>query len=184
MAKCHVVWPHELVYIGASRNTAVYDQLTPVQFITGFLRSLQMAPPNDRDNLLTYGIDLFQDAVDVSWEVARGANSVVLQEIEQGRLNWGDLDKIQRTRSLYTQHANVSSSNVNFTRGDSQYSADDASVARKQVCRYYNFNKCTHEGDHQTATGKLFRHVCSYCYKTLKKSLVHPEARCSAKKNN
>ena len=141
-----------------------------------------MAPPNERDNVLTYGIDLFQDAVDVSWEVARGANSVVLQEIEQGRLNWGDLDKIQRTRSLYTQRANVSSS-IFKTHEHNQYSVDDASVVRKTVCKYYNSNKCTHKGDHQTS-GRLFRHVCSYCFKALKKSSVHPETRCSTKKNN
>ena len=151
-AKHYVIWPHELVYIGASRNTAQYDSLTPVQFITGFLRSLQLAPSSDRENMLSYGIDLFQDAVDVNWEVARGANSVVLQEIEQGRLNWSDSEKLQRTRTLYTQRSQVSST-ASKTVSDNGVNA--VHVAKKIVCRYYNNGRCTQDSDHSSG-GMLF----------------------------
>ena len=182
-AKHYVVWPHELVYVGAERNTAQYDTLSPVQFITGFLRSLQLAPTTDRDNILAYGIDLFQDAVDVNWEVARGANAVILQEIEQGRLTWSDSDKLQRTRALYTQRAQVSraaaSSVPNYTHNKSE---NAVSGGRKTICRYFNTDKCAQGSDHKVK-GTLYRHICSYCFKTYKKSVGHPETKCGAKNN-
>ena len=153
------------MYIGASRNTAQYDSLTPVQFITGFLRALQLASPNDKENILAYGVDLFQDAVDVSWEVARGANSVVLQEIEQGRLTWSDSEKLQRVRTLYTQRAQVTDST---DKAYSQGGGNAVSASNKVVCRYYNFGKCPKDNNH-VSSGKTYRHICSYCFKFLKR---------------
>ena len=178
-AKHHVTWPHELVYVGASRTTADYDNLTPVQFITGFLRSLQLAPPNDRDHILSYGIDLFQDAVDVNWEVARGANAVILQEIEQGRLTWSDSEKLNRTRTLYTQRAQVTNNNVNVTYNGGE---DAVSTRTKIVCHYYNIGRCNKENNHVTS-GTTYRHICSHCFKVSKKAVEHPEHKCNVKKN-
>ena len=141
-------------------------------------------PPNDKENILAYGIDLFQDAVDVSWEVARGANSVVLQEIEQGRLTWSDSEKLQCNRALYTQHAQVSSSGFSSAGSDFTHDKGENAVSggRKTICRYYNNGKCAQDSDHKVR-GTLYRHICSYCFKTYKKSVGHPENKCGGKNN-
>ena len=83
----HVIWPQEMVYVGAERHTADYDDLTPEQFITGFLKTMQVATPVERENMLMYGTHLFQDTVDTTWSLAKGAHAVVLREIEQSRLS-------------------------------------------------------------------------------------------------
>ena len=83
----HIVWPHELVYVGASRQTPSYDDLSPAAFIAGYLKALKGAPESDKEAMLNFAIGLFDQAIDLPWPVMRGASAVVFQELEQSRLN-------------------------------------------------------------------------------------------------
>ena len=41
---------------------------------------------------------------------------------------------------------------------------------KKIACKWYNENSCPHGQDHMDTSGTtLFKHVCMYCYKILKK---------------
>ena len=103
---------------------------------------------------------------------------MVLQEIEQGRLNWSDSEKLQCTRTLYTQRSQVSSTTSKIASDN----GNAVPAGKKVVCRFYNSGKCAQDSDH-TNGNTLYRHICYHCFRVFKKSAQHPENKCSGKKN-
>ena len=104
----------------------------------GFLRNVQLERSYPvREAMIDYVVKLFQSSLDTSWEVARGANAVVFQSMEQERLDWGKTAELDRLLSLYTQRVHVTDHN---TRTQS---------AKKLVCTHFNTGRCVQEGDHQ-----------------------------------
>ena len=173
----HVTWPQELVYVGASRHTVAYDDLTPEQFTVGFLKSVQLEKSQEtRDRMIEYVIKLYQTAVDVSWNVALGSNAVLYQEMEKDRLHWTHVDQIDRITNMYTQRAVV-------TEPKAKVQAQAQSTPTKRtVCMNYNSGKCVKDDEH-LHNNTWYRHVCSHCFRTVRKSFNHPEYQCNRKKN-
>ena len=67
----YIKWPNEYCYIGQNRKRLSYDDLNTQQFTLGFLRAIQDQPDvTTRSHMLNYAVRLFQDAVDVSFNVA------------------------------------------------------------------------------------------------------------------
>ena len=61
--------------------------------------------------------------------------------------------------------------------------AQPTSGVRKAVCRRYNDGSCPHSQDHMDSTGMtLFKHVCAYCFKFLKRNNGHVESDCFNKR--
>ena len=55
----NIPWPHKLCYVGAARKTVTYDDITPLQFTVGFLKSVQLEHSQDtREAMLDYFIKL------------------------------------------------------------------------------------------------------------------------------
>ena len=44
-----------------------------------------------------------QDAVELNFPTVKRAHAAVLQEIEKGKLNWDQLEAIEKTKNRYTQ---------------------------------------------------------------------------------
>ena len=169
-----VRWPHEMVYIGASRKRILYDELTPVQWMLGFLRCLQeQRDTATSQHMLSHGINVLQDAVDVSFPVAKGAYAVTMHEMEEGRVTWGDTERLERIRQLYTQrHLFQGTPEVASQAGKTAMQGNN-----RQVCAAYQNGSCSSETDHRD-NGILQRHICAHCVKTVKKAHNHPQSSC------
>ena len=54
---------------------------------------------------------------------------------------------------------------------------------KKIACKWYNEGTCPHSANHLDTSGTtLFKHVCLYCFKTLKRSNAHVEGDCFNRK--
>ena len=83
--KREIAWPHHHCFPGSGGQLPDYKELSPLQFIVGFLGCLQEEASNTvRTNMIAYGWHLFQDALETNWTTARHAHMVVLQDIERG----------------------------------------------------------------------------------------------------
>lgn len=163
----YIQWPQEYVYVGPSRKTIPYDDLNFEQFTLGFIRIAQQQKPQIRDIMYDYLADLTQSSLDSgSFDLVRGAHSVVLQEMERGVISWLDVEEVNRIRLLYTNKAATSANSFRQT-----------GEIKRVVCTYYNNGKCKHLGDHQRKN-LMFRHICTYCYKNYRKALNHTELSC------
>ena len=166
----YVQWPHELVYVGTSRRTVAYDELTPQQFMLGYIKIiLKEKSASTKDMILNYLAKLLQESIDNSWEASRGAHAVVLQEMERGSVTWNNSEEIDGIRKLYTQKV-VSPSDVSKPVSDT----------KKVVCLHYNSGKCVKTGDHQKDS-VVYRHICSYCFRNVRKAYNHSEQQCNRK---
>ena len=67
---------------GSIGDVPDYDDLSPTQFIVGFLRTVVKQMPEIQTHMLNYGIDLFSQANDSNWESAKAGHAAVLTEME------------------------------------------------------------------------------------------------------
>ena len=91
-----------------------YEQLTQAQFVLGFLRSVQ--EENNMyigANMIEYLTELFQNACDHSWQAAKSAHLVVMTKMEEGRITWNDLKKVNKVRK---KHVRETMATVTTTR--------------------------------------------------------------------
>ena len=80
-----VKWPHEYVLSGAHKERVSYDQLSIIQWVTGFCRIMRDEQDKTIQNsMLDYLIALFDDANDFSWDAAKASHAVLLCRMEQG----------------------------------------------------------------------------------------------------
>ena len=120
--------------------------------------------------MIDYVIKLFQTSIDTTWDIARGANAVIYQALEQDRVQWLQTNEIDKLLNLYTQRVSVSEVNR------------QPSSARKITCSHYNTGRCMKESDH-TKDGITYRHICAYCSRVVKRAYNHPETECNRKRD-
>ena len=90
-----VRWPHEFVLSGQNKDRVTYNQLSLVQLMAGFCRTImEESDITVRDLMLDYVIDLLDDATDFSWASAKASHAVLLCRMEQGEIkSWSDTEK-------------------------------------------------------------------------------------------
>ena len=92
--------PHEYVLSGSQKECVSYDQLSVIQWVTGFCRI--MGNEQDRtiqNSMLDYLIALFDDANDFSWDVAKASHAILLCRMEQDEIkNYTQVKKTDRIR--------------------------------------------------------------------------------------
>ena len=94
-----IPWPHHYCFPGPGGNLPDYKDLSPLQFMVGFLGCIQEETSNTvRSNMLEYGRHLFQDAIETNWSTARHAHLVLLQDIERGKCSWHKPDVVEKIR--------------------------------------------------------------------------------------
>ena len=99
-----VWWPHDLCFLGPDCKRVVYDELTPLQWCCGFIRTiLKTSFHATRHNMLVYVSELLQNALDLVWHTARGSYKVLMTEIEAQTLDWDYLEGVQGIRRQYAQ---------------------------------------------------------------------------------
>ena len=95
--KQEISWPHHHCFPGQGGQLPNYKDLSPMQFMVGFLGCLQNEPSTiAKNNMIEYGCHLFQDAIKTNWTTARHAHLILLQEIERGKCSWQNSDLVEK----------------------------------------------------------------------------------------
>ena len=95
MVKNRVKWPHEFVLTGTNKKRASYDQLTPVQWMAGFCRTVKEGSDLSlREHMLDYIKALFEDGSDFSWAAAKASHAVLPCRMEQGEVS--DFSQVEK----------------------------------------------------------------------------------------
>ena len=103
--KNRVRWPHEHVLSGSTKERVTYDQLTVIQWVSGFCRTMQEEKNSKmREYMLDYLVSLMDDATDFSWGAAKASHAVLLCRMEQGEIqDYSQIEKIDRIRRANAQ---------------------------------------------------------------------------------
>ena len=97
--KREIVWSHHHSFPGTGGQLPDYKELSPLQFMVGFLGWLQEETSTTvRTNMIAYGRHLFQDALETNWTTARHAHMILFQDIERGKCSWREPDQIEKVR--------------------------------------------------------------------------------------
>ena len=171
--KNRVKWPHEFVLSGQNKDRLSYNQLSPIQWVAGFCRTMrEESSIQNREYMLDYVINLLEDATDFSWASAKASHAVLLCRMEQGEItSWAETEKIDRVRRAHAQrHTSASyggSRNVEKTHGS----------GKTAPCLYYNKGSCMQKQSHETK-GTFYKHICSYCWQKESKAFPHTQIEC------
>ena len=161
--KRFVPWPQHYMLVGPDKARPTYDQLNPIQFMSGCVKgALDLSEP-DRTFALKYFSSLLEDASDFGFENAKACHAVVLTTMEQDKLAWSDTMELDRLRRQYAQRhsvpTNSQSGNANVGK---KFSKSDSSTPENVICRFYNDSHCARSETHFTK-GVWFLHICSKC---------------------
>ena len=90
-----LIWPHDLCYVGVDcKHLTRYVSM----WSCGFVRSVLKQPSTQAQLNMLFAAELYQNALDLGWPIARGAYKVILTEMEAGRVSWSNLQAIQALR--------------------------------------------------------------------------------------
>lgn len=172
-----VEWPHYYVFRGADRRPARYDDLTVAEFVSGYMNIVMQKLDDTKTTklMLMHLNNIMHDATLYSWQTARNCHAIILQHIEQGRIDWTDTDTMKELRQTYAQVRQ----NANGENGRQNSRGHTGPV----FCLKYQTDSCQYDGDHHTTRG-LIKHVCAYCLKTSGAFRRHSESTCRNKKKN
>ena len=164
---------------GSQKERVSYDQLSVIQWVTGFCRIMHDEQNRDIQNsMLDYLIALFDDANDFSWDMAKASHAVLLCQMEQGEIkDYSQVEKINRIRRANAQR-HVSPVSTSYQHIGSKKQTIKAT--KSMPCQYYNQGSCAHLKSHETR-GTLYKHICTYCFATSGKTFTHPESQCRNK---
>ena len=179
--KVEVSWPQDHCFVGQSRKRLTYNELNHQQFILGFLRSIMIEKsPTLRANMLAYLTELCQNICDNGFQQSKGAHHVVLSQMEDGLLTWGQLKKCHKVRKTYlcSNMAQRGTTEVDNT-GHNSGKKRTASVP----CRDYQSGRCRHTDEHDKGS-VTYKHICAYCLYTTSRLNHHQEQHCLKKKQS
>ena len=173
-----VRWPHEFVLSGQNKDRVTYNQLSPVQWMASFCRTIgEESDMAVREHMLDYVIDLLDDATDFSWASAKASHAVSLCRMEQGKIkSWSDTEKIDRVHKAHAQRQTTAQTIP-------QTGQDKSSSGKVTTCVFYNKGSCAHKQTHETI-GVLYKHVCISCWAKDGKSYPHPQTECRKNAKN
>ena len=167
--KVQVAWPQDLAFVGTLRKRPSYEELTMTQWLLGFLRIAEEERDQvKKQNMYTYLTELMQDAADNSWAAAKGAHAVLMYRMQDGVLDWRDLEKIKKIRQTYARSVVHNSGDTNAKRGS----------GNGVPCRNFQSGSCGFPGNHEI-NGLFVKHVCAHCLNTMGKEFKHPRKDCN-----
>ena len=158
---CRVIlWPHEHV-LRQHTKPPTYESLTISEFAAGNMRILAAVPgaPPLVTQIAHYLTELYDDATDTDWPSARFAHRVVLQAMENGRVDYGATQELRQLRSMAlnramrigvpTQH---STSPTPATR-TKPWNNNTQNNQNKKPCPAYQRGECQNARGHQSSQG-------------------------------
>ena len=168
--------------IGTACKRVTFDELTLGQFVIGFVTNmLDTHHVETQRNMLNEIVEMVKLAENISRPIARGAFAASMLKVEEESITWSDTRTLADHRLTYAQSAVFLGSTTMLPRPSTPTPGNGS--LKKTVCKWYNEGTCPHSGDHFDSAGStMFRHICLYCYRTLKRNNVHVEGDCLNKK--
>ena len=179
-----IPWPHEHV-LRHNAKPPTYESLSLSEFAAGNMRILAAnftASPLIA-HIASYLAELFDDTTDTDWPAARFAHRVVLQAMENGRIDYSHTHELRQMRRMaLTRALRKPPTPTPATQSQRPRSWGNAATNSqpKRACVGYQKGDCTYPKNHQSAQGYLL-HVCAYCLATVGRSYNHPESECRRK---
>ena len=166
----HLRWPNESCVIGTVRKRVALYELLLGQFVIGFVNNVPTMK-----NMLLELVETVKLAENISWPIARGAFAASMLKIEDESISLNDTHVLADHHLAYSQSA-VFTGSTTMSPHPSSVTPGNGSI-KKIACKWYNKTTCPHSADHLDTTGTtLFRHVCLYCFKMLKRNNAHVKA--------
>ena len=151
--KHDVPWPHNYILTGNTKSRASYDNLSMFQWVAGFCQIIrEQNDPIVKNQMLDYMADLMGDSHDFGWQVAKGCHAVLLVKMEEGKVVWGDTNKIDRIRRAHAQK-------VQSTQGSGYGSKKNVKSKTPLPCRFYQRGTCGQSQDHENGGSLTSMHV-------------------------
>lgn len=178
--RIYVKWPQEACYIGADRSRVKYDDLTHPQWISGLITiASEECNPKVQINMFKYLSSLQQDVCDFGFLPSKGAHSLILSYIEEGKASWDDLPMIQALRESYTLRSQSVKASTHSVPSVHTQAKSKPGNDRTRICRNYNIGACTREGSH-VSNGITYSHFCNFCNQNGSR-FAHTELECKKK---
>ena len=126
--------------------------------------------PDDRDHILAHLQDVAVDAITRPWESVRRWSHFIWDQVEKGRMAWGDNQNIQNHRLRM----------ATIPRGSTQ--PESRSHARKEcICRSFNSRAgCRFRTHHEEGQVRLM-HLCAFCDSVGRQCTGHNVIACDNK---
>ena len=139
--RIYVKWPQEACFIGPERKRVRYDELDHPQWVSGII-TIASEEPNAhiQSNMFKYLASLNQDVCDFGFEASKGAHSLILSHIEEGKATWDDLLMIQALRESYTYRSQSVASQA--TRPVCTQTQVKVGGGKVRICKNYNTGAC------------------------------------------
>ena len=126
-------WPHGFVLWGQNKDRVTYNQLSPVQWMAVFCRTIR--EESDiiiREHMLDCVVYLLNDATGFPWSSAKASHVVLMCSMAQGEIkSWFETENIDRIHRALAQRHSTS-------QGSSLRTQDKHSTAKTATCMYYN----------------------------------------------
>ena len=166
-----ISWPQDFCSVNTGSKQPTYDEMSLEQWVQGIMHCiLEQSENRIRENMMIYFTFLMQDAIELSASTARKAHAAVLQELERGKVDWENLEAIEKIKNRHTQII------VQVNKGTS------GPGIQTQCCQHFNKGQCRFDNEHMS-NNTLYQHYCSYCWKETQKKYDHPMCRCLRIKN-
>ena len=187
-----IPWPHEHV-LRHNAKPPTYESLSLSEFATGNMRIMAANAHNTTlvRQMADYLAELFDDTTDTDWPAARFAHRVVLQAMENGRLDYSCTQELRQMRTMALNRATrrptatPAATTTNRQRNWSNnpaggWSNPSGNTQPKRACNAYQKGDCPQSKNHQSAQGYVW-HACAYCLATVGRAYNHTEAECRRK---
>ena len=86
----HAIWPQELIYPPSGQPAAVYETLSIMSVVNGYIEVLNIVNQDIKLHMLAHLQELMVDGEMYRWQVILNYHAAWLQHIKQGRATWGN----------------------------------------------------------------------------------------------
>ena len=176
--KYSIDWPHMHVrrMTNGKRRTLNYAELTPEEFVYGYLTML-INPRNGMDEKIMIPLlrIVMQDTVDYSWINARNFYETLGIEVEKGDMRWEDTETIREYRMTYSRAVFPETKDGKETKEATRPQPRTVPTGMK-CCATFQKRTCEQNRDHAP-----FTHACAYCHRSASLMCRHPEDECIRK---
>ena len=94
------------ILIGNSKSRVTYHNLSMSQWVSSVSRIIaEETNIEAKNNMLDYLSDIIEDSHDFGWSSAKGCHAVLSVKMEEGKIDWSDIDKIDRVRRIPAQRS-------------------------------------------------------------------------------
>ena len=172
-------WPHMYVtrMTNGRRKGVAYTDLRAEEFSYGFMAMIESPLCTWDYRVMTRVFRIvMQDAMNISWPFALALYEAIGHDVEQGVMEWDDIERINEYRFNYAHNTHGEKKDTQAQARDSGRPPLRAAPPGMRCCASFQSHTCELTRDHAP-----FTHACAYCLKVCSAICRHAEADCIRK---